>query len=61
MRSVQDVIQKPVIGAREEGASGLMKGLGKGLLGIVTRPTSSVANFAGTSCDVIRRYSCCYS
>ena len=56
MHGVKDVVKKPTIGAKEEGASGLMKGLGKGFVGVITRPTSSAATLTSVSCDVIRRY-----
>ena len=52
---MKDVVKKPITGAKEEGAVGLMKGLGKGFLGVVARPTSSVANLTSTSCDVLKR------
>ncbi|CAF0816163.1 unnamed protein product, partial [Adineta ricciae] len=55
VHGVKDVVKKPITGAKEEGAAGLMKGLGKGFLGVVARPTSSVANLTSTSCDVLKR------
>ncbi|UJR16774.1 hypothetical protein I4U23_003674 [Adineta vaga] len=55
VHSVKDIVKKPIAGVKEEGASGLMKGLGKGLLGAVARPTSSVAHLTSTSCDVLKR------
>lgn len=56
MHGVKDVVKKPTVGAKEEGASGLVKGLGKGFVGVIARPTSSAANLTSVSCDVIRRY-----
>ncbi len=46
---------KPVAGARHGGASGFVKGLGKGFLGLVTRPTGGIVDFASTSLDTIKR------
>ena len=36
-------------GARDEGASGFFKGVGKGLLGVVAKPTSGAVAFASQS------------
>jgi vacuolar protein sorting-associated protein 13A/C len=52
---VTGVVTKPVSGAKEGGASGFMKGLGKGFLGLVTRPTGGIVDFASTSLDLIKR------
>jgi vacuolar protein sorting-associated protein 13A/C len=55
VHGVKDVVKKPMAGAREGGAAGFMKGLGKGFLGLVARPTSGVADLTSTSFDLIRR------
>ena len=34
------LVKKPIEGAREDGAKGLFKGMGVGLVGVVTRPVS---------------------
>lgn len=39
----------PYKGARDEGASGFFKGVGKGLLGVVAKPTSGAVAFASQS------------
>ncbi|CAF1260195.1 unnamed protein product [Adineta steineri] len=52
---VTGVVTKPVSGAKEGGASGFVKGLGKGFIGLATRPTGGVVDFASTSLDVIKR------
>jgi vacuolar protein sorting-associated protein 13A/C len=52
---VTGVVTKPVSGARHGGASGFVKGLGKGFLGLVTRPTGGIVDFASTSLDLIKR------
>ena len=33
-------MKKPIEGVREDGAKGLFKGMGVGLVGVVTRPVS---------------------
>jgi len=48
-------VTKPVAGAKSGGASGFFKGVGKGFLGLVTRPTGGIVDFASTSLDVIKR------
>ena len=53
---VTGVVTKPVSGAKHGGASGFVKGLGKGFLGLVTRPTGGIVDFASTSLDLIKRY-----
>ncbi len=53
---VKGVVTNPVSGAKQGGAKGFVKGLGKGFLGLVARPTGEVADFASTSLDIIKRY-----
>ena len=43
-------------GARSEGVEGFFKGIGKGLLGLLTRPTGGVVDMVSTTLDGIRRY-----
>ncbi|CAF4006334.1 unnamed protein product, partial [Adineta steineri] len=52
---VTGVVTKPVSGAKKNGALGFVKGLGKGFIGLATRPTGGVVDFASTSLDVIKR------
>ncbi|KRX48648.1 Vacuolar protein sorting-associated protein 13A [Trichinella murrelli] len=52
---VTGVFTKPIEGAREEGALGFAKGLGKGLIGAVTRPISGVVDFASTSFEALKK------
>lgn len=47
---------KPVAGAKEDGVEGFFKGLGKGAVGLVTRPVAGVVDFASGSLDVVKRY-----
>lgn len=43
-----------IIGARTGGATGFAKGLGLGLVGVVTRPVSGVVDFASSSLDAVK-------
>ncbi|XP_030555732.1 vacuolar protein sorting-associated protein 13 [Drosophila novamexicana] len=52
---VTGVVTKPVHGAREEGAQGFFKGLGKGAIGLVARPTAGVVDFASGSFEAVKR------
>ncbi|CAF1522230.1 unnamed protein product [Adineta steineri] len=52
---VTGVVTKPVSGAKKNGALGFVKDLGKGFIGLVTRPTGGIVDFASTSLDVIKR------
>ena len=49
------VVKKPIQGAKQDGASGFFKGLGKGFIGLVTRPTGGIVDFTSTSFDLIKR------
>ena len=42
-------------GARTDGFEGFFKGFGKGILGLVTRPTVGVFDMVSTTLDGIRR------
>lgn len=52
---VTGVFLKPIDGAREEGVEGFFKGMGKGVVGLVTRPASGVIDFASGSFDAVMR------
>jgi len=52
---VTGVVKKPIAGAKSGGASGFAKGLGKGFLGLVARPTGGIVDFASTSLDLVKR------
>lgn len=45
----------PVSGAKKNGGPGFIKGLGKGVIGSVARPSSSIADFTSTSFNLIKR------
>ncbi|ELU14385.1 hypothetical protein CAPTEDRAFT_224867 [Capitella teleta] len=52
---VTGIVRKPVEGAKQDGAAGFFKGVGKGLVGAFTRPASGVVDFASSSFEGIRR------
>lgn len=52
---VTGVFTKPISGAKEQGVEGFFKGLGKGAVGLVTRPTAGVIDFASGSLDAVKR------
>ena len=43
-------------GAKQEGVLGLAKGMGKGVVGLVMRPTGGLIDLASGSLDTVRRY-----
>ena len=54
------------LGARSEGVEGFFKGIGKGLLGLLTHPTGGVIDMVSFTLDGVRRlplfcckFSCC--
>ncbi len=55
MHGVKGVVKKPLAGVKESGASGFIKGLGKGFIGLVARPTSGAADLTSTSFNLIKR------
>lgn len=44
-------------GAKKEGAAGFFKGIGKGLVGVVARPTGGIVDMASSTFQGIQRYS----
>ncbi|XP_021940255.1 vacuolar protein sorting-associated protein 13 isoform X3 [Zootermopsis nevadensis] len=52
---VSGVFLKPISGAKQEGVEGFFKGVGKGVMGLVTRPTAGVIDFASGSFDAVKR------
>lgn len=55
VKGVTGVVKKPIQSGRRGGAKGFVKGLGKGFLGLVGRPTSGVADLTSTSFKLIKR------
>lgn len=49
------VFTKPISGAKSEGVEGFFKGLGKGAVGLVARPTAGIVDFASGSFDAVKR------
>ena len=45
---------KPVRGAKEDGAAGFFKGVGKGLIGAVARPVSGSLDLVSTTAEGIK-------
>ena len=56
MEGVGGVFTKPISGAKQEGVEGFFKGVGKGVVGLVTRPTAGVIDFASGSFNAVKRY-----
>uniref|UniRef100_A0A8C4LD47 Vacuolar protein sorting 13 homolog C n=1 Tax=Equus asinus asinus TaxID=83772 RepID=A0A8C4LD47_EQUAS len=52
---VTGIITKPVEGAKKEGAAGFFKGIGKGLVGAVARPTGGIIDMASSTFQGIQR------
>lgn len=44
------------LGAQKEGAAGFFKGVGKGLVGAVARPTGGIIDMASSTFQGIKRY-----
>ncbi|KAH9849745.1 vacuolar protein sorting-associated protein 13 [Lenzites betulinus] len=51
---VEGVLLKPIEGAESEGAKGFFKGVGKGLIGVVTKPVIGVFDLAANVTEGIR-------
>lgn len=49
------VISQPISGARTDGTAGFFKGLGKGAVGLIARPTAGLVDFASGSFDAVKR------
>lgn len=52
---VTGVFTKPFSGAKSDGVEGFFKGLGKGAVGLVARPTAGIVDFASGSFDAVKR------
>jgi vacuolar protein sorting-associated protein 13A/C len=55
VHGVTGVVEKPVKGAKSSGVCGCFGGMGKGLIGAVTKPTSGIADFTSQSLEGIRK------
>ncbi|CAL1544729.1 unnamed protein product [Lymnaea stagnalis] len=49
------VILDPIKGAHEDGVEGFFKGVGKGLLGLLTKPTGGIVDMVSMAFDGLRR------
>ncbi|KAI6208431.1 Vacuolar protein sorting-associated protein 13C [Aphelenchoides besseyi] len=49
------VFTKPIKGARQGGAGGFFKGVGKGLIGVVLRPASGIVDFTSGSINAVKK------
>jgi vacuolar protein sorting-associated protein 13A/C len=45
-----------IIGAQEEGVEGFFKGVGKGIMGLLTKPTGGVFDMVSMAFDGLQRY-----
>nr|XP_012773474.2 vacuolar protein sorting-associated protein 13A isoform X2 [Maylandia zebra] len=52
---ITGIVTKPIKGAQKEGAAGFFKGVGKGLVGAVARPTGSIIDMASSTFQGIKR------
>ena len=52
---VKGLVKKPLQGAKKKGNTGLVKGLGKGFLGLFARPTSALADLTSQSFNYVKR------
>lgn len=46
---------QPFSGARSDGVEGFFKGLGRGAVGLIARPTAGLVDFASGSFDAVKR------
>ena len=58
MHGATDIFIKPVTGAANEGFEGFFKGLGRGTVSILVKPTLGVVDLAMYTMEGIRRYAC---
>ncbi|XP_017269300.1 vacuolar protein sorting-associated protein 13A isoform X2 [Kryptolebias marmoratus] len=52
---ITGIVTKPIKGAQKEGAAGFFKGVGKGLVGAVARPTGGIIDMANNAFQGIKR------
>lgn len=50
-----DLLLLMLLGAQEEGAAGFFKGVGKGLVGAVARPTGGIIDMASSTFQGIKK------
>jgi vacuolar protein sorting-associated protein 13A/C len=52
---VLGVVMRPIEGAQQQGVGGFFAGIGKGMVGLVARPTAAIADFASGSLDAMKK------
>ncbi|XP_023200047.1 vacuolar protein sorting-associated protein 13A isoform X2 [Xiphophorus maculatus] len=52
---ITGIVTKPIKGAQKEGAAGFFKGVGKGLVGAIARPTGGIIDLASSTFQGIKR------
>uniref|UniRef100_A0A4W5L2E6 Vacuolar protein sorting 13 homolog A n=1 Tax=Hucho hucho TaxID=62062 RepID=A0A4W5L2E6_9TELE len=52
---ITGIVTKPIRGAQKEGTAGFFKGVGKGLVGAVARPTGGIIDMASSTFQGIKR------
>nr|XP_003407426.1 LOW QUALITY PROTEIN: vacuolar protein sorting-associated protein 13A [Loxodonta africana] len=52
---ITGIVTKPIKGAQKEGAAGFFKGVGKGLVGAMARPTGGIIDMASSTFQGIKR------
>ena len=55
MSGVTGIVEKPYEGAKSGGAFGMLSGMGKGILGVVTKPTTGIVDFTSQSFEGFRK------
>ncbi|XP_057314177.1 intermembrane lipid transfer protein VPS13A-like isoform X2 [Hydractinia symbiolongicarpus] len=53
---ISGLVTKPIQGARKSGIEGFFKGVGKGVLGLLVKPTGGVIDLLTSSLDGVRRF-----
>lgn len=58
-----DIFVKPATGAMQEGVEGFLKGLGRGTVSILVKPTLGIVDLTKYTMESVRRYfyTCTYS
>lgn len=49
------VVVKPVAGAQQDGVEGFFRGIGRGIMGLITKPALGVIDSVAMACDGVRR------
>ncbi|XP_063887436.1 intermembrane lipid transfer protein VPS13A-like isoform X2 [Scylla paramamosain] len=49
------VVVKPVAGAQQDGVEGFFRGIGRGIMGLITKPALGVIDSVAMACDAVRR------